>query len=254
MTIPIKTDEEISAMREGGKILAEVLEKTCKKAVPGISTYELDQFAEEIIKKRGAKPGFKGYQGFPATLCTAINEVVVHGIPRKDKIIKEGDLLTVDCGVIFKGMYTDAARSIPIGNISAEKSKLIKIAYKALEKAIKIANPGTHLNEIGKTIQKVTESAGFHVIRDLTGHGVGRRLHEEPIILNYWRGKPGPILKPGMTLAIEPILAVGTGEIVVLRDKWTIVTKDRSCAVQAENTILITKTGNEVLTQLRKEI
>jgi methionyl aminopeptidase len=250
MNIPIKSEEEIEIMRKGGKILAEVLEKTISRAKVGVSTEELDNFAENLIRQLGGIPGFKGYNGFPKTLCTGINEVVVHGIPRKDEILKEGDLLTIDCGVIYKGMYTDAARSIGIGKISQQKENLLKTAEIALSKAIDTANPGTPLNEIGKIIQKTVENAGFHIIYDLTGHGVGRKLHEDPIVLNYWEGYNGPILKPGITLALEPIFAIGTSKIKTLKDNWTIITADKSCAVQIENTILITQNGNDVLTQI----
>lgn len=250
MGISIKTEEEIQIMREGGKILAEALEATMEKATMGISTWELNEFAEKFIIDKGGKPAFKGYQGFPATLCTAINEVIVHGIPRKNEVLQEGDLFTADCGVIYKGLYTDAARSKGIGKISKEKEKLIETAKRALNKAIDIAIPGTHLGEISKIIQETIEKAGFKIIHDLTGHGIGRSLHEDPIILNYWDGSQGPILKPGMTLAIEPIFSIGTSDMTTLNDNWTIVTKDYSCSVQQENTILITKTGNEVLTEL----
>ncbi|OGJ42305.1 type I methionyl aminopeptidase [Candidatus Peregrinibacteria bacterium RIFCSPLOWO2_01_FULL_39_12] len=251
MPIQIKTEEEIRSMKISGKILAEALEKTCKFAKPGMSTLELDSFAENLIRKRNAIPAFKGYRGFPATLCTCINEVIVHGIPKKDKIMQEGDLLTIDCGVIYEGMYADAARSIIIGkSSSSERKRLIKTAHEALNKVTDILKPGLHLNEIGKTIQKIVGNAGFHIVKDLTGHGIGHRLHEEPIILNYWDGTPGPILKPGMTLAIEPIFAVGTGKMRLSPDKWTLTTTDYSDAVQVENTFLITENGNEVLTEL----
>ena len=250
MSIPIKNEEEIRKMREGGRILAEVLEKTCEMAKPGISTLELDQFAENFIREKGATPGFKDHKGFPATLCTCVNEVIVHGIPKKNEILQEGNLLTIDCGVIYKGMYTDAARSIPIGKISPEKEKLLETAKETLAIATKTASPNTHLNEIGKNIEKAVKNAGFHVIRDLTGHGIGKSLHEAPIILNYWDEKPGPLLKPGMTLAIEPIFAIGTSQMRTGSDGWTITTTDNSCAVQVENTILITQNGNEVLTKI----
>lgn len=250
MNIIIKNEEQIQAMRKGGKILAEVLEKTCEKAAPGISTLELDHFAENLIREKGGIPGFKNYKGFPNTLCTCINEKIVHGIPKKDEILQEGDLLTIDCGVIFEGMYTDAARTIPIGEISKEKQKLFETAKETLAVAINTAKPNTHLNEIGKNIQKIVQKAGYHVINDLTGHGVGKNLHEDPIILNYWDGKPGPLLKPGMTLAIEPIFAIGTGKMKTLSDGWTLATIDNSCSIQIENTILITRNGNEVLTKI----
>jgi len=250
MPIIIKTPEEIELMRQSGKILAEILDKVCKLALPGISTLELDEFAEKFILEHGGLPSFKGYHGFPKTLCTSINDEIVHGIPKKDRILKEGDLLTIDCGVTFKGMITDAARSIGIGEISKEKEKLIKTAYHALSKAIDTVKPGIHIGIISRTIQDVIEKAGFHVVRDLTGHGVGKFLHEAPTILNYFDGNSGPVLEPGMTLAIEPIFSVGTSRMDTLPDKWTLVTNDGSCAVQAENTIVVTPSGCEILTIL----
>ncbi len=249
MAIAIKTDQEIAYMRISGKILAEILEECCKIAKIGMSTYELDQIAENLIRQKGGIPAFKGFHGYPATLCTSVNDAIVHSIPKKDQILKEGNLLTLDCGVIYKGMYTDAARSIGIGKISDVKERLIKTAYKALSQAIDIVKPGIHLCEISKSIQKTVEEAGFHVIYDLTGHGIGHNLHEEPLVLNFYDGKPGPVLKQGMTLAIEPIFSAGTNHLKTLKDKWTIVTIDGSDAVQAENTILITQNGTEILTQ-----
>ena len=250
MPIPIKTQSEIEAMRASGKILATALEETSKLAKPGISTYELDQFAEEIIRKMGGKPAFKGYRGFPGTLCTAIDSVIVHGIPRKDEFLKEGDLFTIDCGVIYEKMYTDAARTVTIGEVSELKKRLVKVANEALSRALDIAKPGTHLNLIGKIIQETVEKAGFEIVKDLTGHGIGKQLHEEPIVLNYWEGNPGPKLKPGMTIAIEPIFSAGSGKMRTLADNWTLVTADNSPAIQVEETILITENGNEILTQI----
>ncbi|MFA6305354.1 MAG: type I methionyl aminopeptidase [Candidatus Gracilibacteria bacterium] len=248
MNIPIKTPEEIEIMRAGGKVLAQTLDEVLKYAKIGVSTYELDAVAENFIRSKGMFPGFKGFHGFPATLCTAINEVVVHGIPKKDEILKDGDLLTIDCGVLYKGFYTDAARSITIGNTSKEKIRLIKTAKMALDNAIMMAQPGNHVSELSIVIEETIKKAGFKVVKDLTGHGVGRGLHEEPTILNYWDGTKGPTLKPGMTIAIEPIFSISASEIITLKDNWTIITKDRSCAVQEENTILITENGNEILT------
>jgi methionyl aminopeptidase len=248
MPIIIKTQAEIELMRKSGKILAEVLEQVCKLAKAGMSTFELDEFAEKFIIDHDAQPSFKGYSGFPATLCTSINEEIVHGIPNKNRILKEGDLLTIDCGVTYKGMITDAARSIGIGVISKEKQRLINTANKALSKAIDAIKPNIHLGVISRTIEDVITKEGFKVISDLTGHGVGRSLHEDPIVLNYYDGKPGPLLKVGMTLAIEPIFSAGTREMIELSDKWTLITDDHSCAVQAENTILITEDGCEILT------
>ncbi|MBI4231811.1 type I methionyl aminopeptidase [Candidatus Peregrinibacteria bacterium] len=251
MAIPIKNSEEIKAMRESGKILAEVLEECIKRAKPGVSTLELDKFAEEFIIKKGGKPAFKGYHGFPCTLCTAINEIIVHGIPNQNQILKEGDLFTVDCGVIYQGMYTDAARSTGIGEISKDKNRLLKTAKKALNQAIDLAKPGVHLGKISKEIQKIIEDEGFHVIYDLTGHGVGKTLHEEPIVTNYWDGSPGEVLAEGMCIAIEPIFSTTTSKMKTLKDGWTIVTSDNSPSVQEEHTILITEKGAEILTKLR---
>lgn len=249
MAIIIKTPEEIELMRQGGKILAEVLEETCKMAKPGISTLELDEFAEKFIRERGGIPSFKGYHGFPGTLCTCINEEIVHGIPKKDRLLKDGDLFTIDCGVTFGGMITDAARSIIVGETkSAEKELLIKTAYRALSEATDIIKPGIRVGEISKKIQEVVEKAGFHIIKDLTGHGVGRFLHESPTILNYFDGNLGSTIQPGMTLAIEPIFSTKTEFMRTLPDKWTIATKDNSCSVQAENTIAVTEKGCEILT------
>lgn len=250
MSIIIKNQEEIAHMRHSGQILAEVLELMLEKAVPGVSTAELDRIAEEYILSKEAKPAFKGYQGFPYTLCTAVDEIIVHGFPSEEQVLKEGDLFTVDCGVIYKGLYTDAARSKIIGNKTTPvKERLLATAKRALKEALKLAKPGTDLNEIGTVIEKIVEGEGFHIIHDLTGHGIGRTLHEEPIVLNFDEGRPGPSLAPGMTMAIEPIFSAGTSEMITLKDGWTIITEDRSPSVQVENTILITENGHEVLTE-----
>ncbi|PIR55295.1 type I methionyl aminopeptidase [Candidatus Peregrinibacteria bacterium CG10_big_fil_rev_8_21_14_0_10_36_19] len=250
MAITIKTPEEIEIMRKAGKILATVLEEVCNKAKAGVSTKELDIFAEELIIKMGGKPAFKGFHNYPATLCTAIDSVIVHGIPRNDEILKEGDLFTADCGVILDGLYTDAARTIGIGEISPLKKRLIETAKTAFYKGVDAAKPGKKVSEISKAIEETINEANFKVIYDLTGHGIGRSLHEDPIVLNYYDGERGAQLKPGMTIAIEPIFAVSTHELKTLSDGWTIVTDDDSLAVQYENTVLITQTGAEILTEL----
>ncbi len=248
MTIIIKTEGEIKAMREGGKILANLLEEIRLRAQAGISTYELDEFAEKFIKKHNANPGFKGYKGFPATICATIDAEIVHGIPNKNRYLKEGDLFTVDCGVIYEGLYTDAARSMGIGKISEEKEKLIEVAKRTLKEAIRVAKPGVRVGKIGETVEKIVKGAGFNVIKDLTGHGIGKDLHEDPVVLNYKSDNPGPILKPGMTIAIEPIFTTGRGELRESKDNWTLITSDGAPSVQEENTILITQKSNEILT------
>ncbi len=253
MAISIKTPAEIEIMRQGGKILAETLHQTLKRAQVGVSTLELDQFAEEFIRSKGAEPGFKGFNGFPATICPAINDIVVHGIPSDNQIIADGDLLTIDCGVKYKGFYSDAARSIQVGTQTPEANRLIKTAHKALKRGLKKAIPGNRVNEISKAIQEIIESAGYHVIRDLTGHGIGRDLHEDPVVLNYYDKREGKaVLKPGMTMAVEPIFAVGTGKMRELKDNWTIVTADQSLSVQVEETVLITESGVEILTKFEE--
>lgn len=249
MGIIIKTEEEIKIMREGGKILGATLDEICKRAKAGVTTYELGEFAEKFIKKHNAIPGFKGYGGFPGAICTGVNEEVVHGIPKKDKYLQEGDLFTVDCGVIYKGFYTDAARSIGVGKVSEEKEKLIKTAKEALSGAINISKPGTKVSKLGEIIEKIVKKAGFTIIRNLTGHGIGKKLHEDPIILNYKNNEIDAILQEGMTIAIEPIFCTGNGEIKELSDKWTIITRDLSPSVQEENTILITQNKPEILTR-----
>lgn len=236
-------------MRQSGKILAAALDLVCQKAKPGISTLELDQIAEDYILSQGAKPAFKGYQGFPRTICSAIDEIVVHGIPNANQILHEGDLFTVDCGVTFQGFITDAARSIGIGQVSNEKTRLLETAHAALEAGIQAAQPGNRVSDISKAIEKIVKQAGFKVIHDLTGHGIGRKLHEAPVVNNYFDGKIGPELKPGMTIAIEPIFAVSTNSIMTLSDNWTIVTANGSNSVQEEETILITPNGPEILTK-----
>ncbi len=248
MGIIIKNAKEIELMKKSGKILAETLELVCKNAKPGISTLELDKIAEDYIRSRNGIPAFKNYHGFPASICSAVNEIVVHGIPNNKQILKDGDLFTVDCGVIFEGMYSDAARSIGIGEVNNEKTRLIQTAHKALENGLKQAKPGNHLGEISKAIEDTIKNAGFHIIEDLTGHGIGHQLHEDPVVLNYWDGD-GPLLKDGMTLAVEPIFSSGTKKIKTLNDNWTIVTNDGSPSIQIEETILITKESHEILTK-----
>ncbi|MBL4694869.1 type I methionyl aminopeptidase [Candidatus Gracilibacteria bacterium] len=237
-------------MRESAQILAATLEEVVKRAKVGVSTEELDLFAEQFILEKGGKPGFKGYHDYPATLCTARNEVIVHGIPGKNDILQDGDLFTVDCGVLIDGFYSDAARSIAIGNASPLRKRLVETAKIALKKGIEQAIPGNKIYQISQAIQKVIESEGFHVIYDLTGHGLGKSLHEDPIIANYFDPAYKQIIKPGMTFAIEPIFSAGTNHMKTLSDGWTIVTKDGSDSVQQEETILITETGNEILTKI----
>lgn len=246
MSIIIKTPDEIEKMREGGKILRTILLALKEKVSPGIKTYELSKYAEELFKKHNVKASFKGYQGYPAPICTAVNEEIVHSIPG-NRILHEGDILSIDAGVFHKGLHTDAAITVGVGKIPKKTRKFIETCEEALAKAIQKAGPGVYVSEISGIIQDTVEKKGYSIVKDLIGHGVGRNLHEEPEVPNFRTRGRGPILRPGMTIAIEPIIAMGSGENETLEDGWTIVTRDRSLAVQVEHTIVITETGCEIL-------
>lgn len=248
MEIPIKTPTEIETMRKCGQILGNLLRKLKENAKPGTTTLDLDALALQICEEENVKPAFLGYKGFPAVICSSVNDEVVHAIPNKREL-KPGDLLSIDCGVVLDGMITDAAISLVIeGEKNEEAENLMKVAEKALKAGINQIRPGNKTGDIGFAIQEVVHKAGYHIIRELTGHGVGKKLHEPPIVNNYGKRGEGFTLKPGMTLAIEPIIAIGTRFIKTLGDNWTIVTKDHSLAIQIEHTVLITPQGNEILT------
>lgn len=248
MSIPIKTLREIESMRKGGKILGDLLQTLKSSAKPFTTTEQLDQLAIKICSEKEVIPTFLGYKGYPAAICASVNEEVVHAIPNF-KPLKTGDLLSIDCGITFEGMIVDAAVSLIIGNAENKPAqKLIQAAENALVAGINQIEPGKNIGNIGFAIQETVHKAGFHIIRDLTGHGVGRNLHEPPIINNFGSKGSGPAIKPGMTFAIEPIIAAGTRFIQTLDDNWTIITKDGSLAVQVEHTVLVTPRGNEILT------
>lgn len=238
-------------MRESGKILGLVLAEVEHFIKAGQTTREIDAFAENLIRKHNAVPTFLGYRGFIASTCISIDEEVVHGIP-SDRVVQEGNIVTVDCGVTFKGLITDSAITVGIGQISPAAQKLINTVYKALDRAIESARPGIRTTEISKTIEKVVDKQGLGIVEDLSGHGVGLELHEDPYIFNFYNGQPGPVIQPGMTFAIEPIITIGSPKTKTLRDNWTIVTKDSSLAAQAEHTIAITEKGCEILTKRPK--
>lgn len=249
MAIIIKTQEEIAIMKEGGKILAEILRTLSDYAKIGMSTLELNDYAEKLMKRFNVKPSFKGFNGYPASLCTSVNDQVVHSIPSQKQILKDGDILTIDCGVIYKGFHTDSAVTILLGNVPEHVKEFVFAVQKALQEAISKIKEGINLNVIGDTVQKyIEEKHGYSVVKELTGHGIGRQLHEDPHIVNYKENNPGPILKEGMTLAIEPIVAMGSGAIRTLTDNWTIVTQDGLPACQWEHTIVVTRTGCEIIT------
>lgn len=247
-SVSIKTDREIKAMRESGKVLGLILAELEKVLEPGMSTLDLEHKAEELFKRYQVQPGFKGYHGYPSILCTSVNDEVVHAIPNKIPMQK-GDILSIDCGVIVDGMNTDSAVAAVVGHETApEAQRLVDVCIEALWKGIAQAKGGAHVGDIGHAIQTHVEAAGFSIIEELTGHGIGYTLHEPPYVLNYGERGEGEELVPGMCIAIEPIICMGRPEIETLDDDWTIITKDGSLAIQHEHTLLITKNGNEVLT------
>jgi methionyl aminopeptidase len=252
--IKLKTRQEIEIMREGGKILAHILDLVIEKIRPGVSTGELNSYAEKLIDESGSTASFKNYKAawaehaYPAALCISVNDEVVHGIP-SDRIFKDGDIVGLDCGLKYKGLYTDMARTVGVGKISKSAQKLINATEDALMLGIEMLAPGIKLSLISKTIQSKIEKAGFSVVRQLVGHGVGHAAHEDPQIPNYAGGSfPEVILKSGMCLAIEPMVNVGGWEIETLDDGWTIVTADGSLAAHFEHTVAITDGGYEILT------
>jgi len=247
--ITIKTEDEIVLMRESCRRLAIVHDELAEIIKPGISTLYIDQYGEELISKMGGIPNFKNYNGYPASICVSVNDEVVHGIPRADRILKEGDIVSLDAGLIYKGYHSDAARTYPVGEASPEALALIAATKKSFFDGIKMAKDGGHLHDISNAIAYSLMSNGYEgIVRDLTGHGIGTHLHEDPQIPNFAIDKKGPVLKRGMTLAIEPMVAIGTDEVEWLDDDWTVVTADGSWAAHYENTILITEGEPEVLT------
>ena len=248
MSISIKSEKEIELMRESGRILANVHEQLKSLVRPGISTLEIDRKCAEIVRSYGCIPSFLNYNGYPASICISVNDEVVHGIPVKERILKDGDIVSLDCGVIYQGYHSDAARTIPVGEITKEAKKLIEVTEQSFYEGIKLARAGNHLHEISEAIQNYVEAFGFSVVRDLVGHGIGRNLHEEPQIPNFKQKRRGPKLEPGMTLAIEPMVNAGRYDVCWLEDDWTVVTEDGSLSAHYENTILITNGEPEILT------
>ena len=250
MAVTIKSPREIELMREAGKILAKTHDELAKNLKPGMSTWDIDHMGEEIIRSYGCIPSFKNYNGYPASICVSVNDEVVHGIPHREHYLKEGDIVSLDAGVIYKGYHSDAARTHGIGEISGDAQKLIEVTRQSFFEGIKFAKPGNHLNVISAAIQKYAESFGYGVVRDLVGHGIGTHLHEDPEVPNFARRRKGILLQPGMTLAVEPMINAGTYDVVWLDDDWTVVTDDGSLSAHYENTILITEDGPEILSML----
>lgn len=253
MSVTIKSAREIDLMREAGKILASVHQNLGKEIKPGMSTLDVDRLGEEMIRSYGCIPSFKNYCGYPASICVSVNEEVVHGIPRKDKILKEGDIVSLDAGVIYKGYHSDAARTVAVGEISKEAKELIDRTRMSFFEGMKKAVAGGHLNDIGAAIGGYAEGFGYGVVRDLVGHGIGTHLHEDPEIPNFKKFRRGIKLRPGMTLAVEPMINLGTPEVLWMDDEWTVVTEDMSLSAHYENTILITEGKPEILSLTEEE-
>jgi methionyl aminopeptidase len=249
--IQLKSAREIDTMARGGRILAAAHDVVQRAIRPGVSTLELDKLADDFIRSHeGAIPAFKGLYGFSGSVCLSINEEIVHGIPSPKRVLKEGDILSVDIGVKYEGMYTDAAKTHGVGQISAEHQRLLDTTQASLAAAIDAAVLGNHIGDIGHACQQVVEAAGFSVVRELVGHGVGFVLHEEIQVPNYGKPKRGPKLLAGMTLAIEPMVNIGTAAIRTLSDKWTIVSADAKWSAHFEHTVAITAQGPRILTKL----
>ena len=234
-------------MRRAGRVVAEMHEKCIAAAKPGVTTAELDRVAREVLERRNARSNFLNYHGFPAVICTSPNEVIVHGIPG-DYRLEEGDILSLDCGAIIEGYHGDAAVTIPIGQVSEEAARLMKVTEESLHAGIEQIRDGNRLNEIGRAVQAVAESAGYSVVREYVGHGIGTAMHEEPQIPNYWPGTPGPKLRVGHVFAVEPMVNAGGPGTVLLDDGWTVKTADASLSAHFEHTIAVTEDGPEVFT------
>ena len=253
--ITIKTAEQLELMREAGKILAIVHETLAREIHEGMTTLDVDRLCEELIRSYGCEPNFKGLYGYPASVCVSVNDEVVHGIPTDDRIICDGDIVSLDTGVLYKGYHSDAARTVAIGDISEEARLLIERTRQSFFQGMKYATAGRHLYDISGAIGDYAENFGYGVVRDLVGHGIGTALHEEPEIPNYRKSfRRGPKLKAGMTLAVEPMINAGTADVAWMDDEWTVVTMDESLSAHYENTIIITEGAPEILTLTPTEL
>ena len=248
MAIAIKTEQEIQLMRESCRLLADVFQNLEKAVRPGISTMEINILGDQLIRQHGCIPNFFHYNGYPASICVSVNDEVVHGIPRKNHILHEGDIVSLDAGLIYKGYHSDMARTFAVGQISQEAQRLIDATRQSFFEGIKMARAGNHLHEISNAIDAYIKTFGYGIVRDLVGHGIGTHLHEEPQIPNFAQFKRGPKLRAGMTLCIEPMINMGRADVAWLDDDWTVVTEDGSWSAHYENTILVTEGDPEILT------
>ncbi len=247
--ITLKSKREIAIMRDASRIVAEILEELRQQCKAGVLTQDLDRIAEERTTQHGAEPAFKGYRGYPSALCTSINHHVVHGIPG-DYEIKEGDIVSLDFGVLYKGYFGDAAVTVAIGGVASETEKLLRVTEECLYLGIEQMVPENHLSDLSRVIQTHAESHGFSLVKEFGGHGIGRRLHEDPVVLNYVVNGRGIKLRPGLVLAIEPMVNMGTDQVQILSDGWTVVTLDGKPSAHFEHTVAITQNGPEILTKL----
>ena len=250
--IVYKNHKEIELMRRSNQIVAQVLSGLRERVKPGVRTIELDEYAEKRAKELGAKPAFKGYRGYPASLCTSINEEIVHGIP-SSRALKKGDIISMDFGVVYEGLYGDAAVTVPVGEVPSKAQMLIETVKVSLSKGIEQVRVGNRISDISSAVQKYVESKGFSVIRSFVGHGIGFSLHEEPQVPNFGSPGHGPKIKPGMVLAIEPMISAGDWDVEILDDNWTAITRDRSLSAHYENTVAATENGPEILSVFDKE-
>jgi methionyl aminopeptidase len=235
-------------MRKAGRVVAEMLEVTSAAARPGTTTAQLDKLARGVLERRGARSNFLGYHGFPAVVCTSPNSMIVHGIPSKAVVLEEGDIISVDCGAIVEGYHGDAAYTAPVGQVSAEATRLMEVTEQSLWAGIEQLRAGNRLHEVGRAVQSVAEAAGFSVVREYVGHAIGTAMHEDPQVPNYWPGTPGPTLKSGMVFAVEPMVNLGSPATTQLEDGWSVVTADGRLSAHFEHTIAVTDDGPEVLT------
>ena len=248
MGVVLKSKDELKIMRRAGRIVSDLLKEMEKQAQAGVSTQALDEIAEDFIRSRGAEPAFKGYYGFPASICASVNEEVVHGISGK-RVLKEGDIVGIDVGVRLEGFFSDAARTFPIGRVDDENKRLVEVTREAMNQGIREAVEGKRLSDISWAVQSYAEKHGLSVVRDFVGHGIGRNLHEEPQVPNFGAPNQGPKLVEGMALAIEPMLNLGAYEVEILADGWTVVTKDRKRSGHFEQTVFVGKTHADVVTE-----
>jgi methionyl aminopeptidase len=247
--IVLKSPTDLAVMRRAGRVAALALQAVVEAVRPGVTTRELDRIAEDRIRQLGGEPAFLGYRGFPASICTSMNDEVVHGIPGRHRL-REGEIISLDLGVVIEGFHGDIAVTIPVGRVPDDVARLLQVTAEALEEGIRAIRPGGHLGDVGAAIQQYVEERGFSVVRDFAGHGIGRRLHEDPQIPNFGRAGNGVLLRPGMTLAIEPMVNLGTSEVVMDADGWTVRTRDHKPSAHFEHTVAVGEEGPVVLTGL----